>query len=329
MRKLLLLSFVLLLVHSSLKGVDPHFSQFYATSLYQAPSYAGSTGAPRIIANYRDQWPSLPGYFTTIALSYDTYLHKYNSGIGGMFVHDQAGKDKISTTNVGISYSYKIKLGSYYYLQPGLSSYFVFHNVNGTGLTFGDQLIGNQDLPISNEEFTSQSYSHLDFASSLLFYNEKTWFGTTLDHLMNFSPSLQNNSTYAPIKFSVYGGYKFILQHNMKHRDETSLLLAANFKTQDGISQSDIGAYVFKAPLFCGLWYRGLPFVSNNRAQDALCFLIGYKGNKFSVGYSYDFTISSGLITNTGGAHEISVSYNFPSTYSKRRRTGAVPCPSY
>lgn len=313
----------------TLKGIDPHFSQFYATPIYQAPSYAGSTGGDRISLNYRDQWPSLAGYFTSSVLSYDTYLQKYNSGLGFLYLRDQIGKGKMTTNNIGVAYSYKIKLGSYYYLQPGLLTYYTFHNINSNYLTFRDQIVDeNQTLPSSIETGIADNYSHLDFASSMLFYNEYTWAGVTLDHLMNFSPSLQHNSNYAPIKLSVYGGYKFILQHNIKRRDETSLMLALNYKTQGSITQSDFGAYVFKLPLFCGLWYRGLPFLSHN-AQDAVCLLLGVKNGNYSIGYTYDFTISGGLITRTGGAHELALSVTFPSKYTIKRRRGAIPCPSY
>jgi len=55
--------------------------------------------------------------------------------------------------------------------------------------------------------------------------------------------------------------------------------------------------------------------------------LIGYKSPHFSIGYSYDFTISN-LVSSTAGAHEISIAIEFQKQ-KKRRRLHAVPCPEF
>jgi hypothetical protein len=45
------------------------------------------------------------------------------------------------------------------------------------------------------------------------------------------------------------------------------------------------------------------------------------------VGYSYDFTISN-LVSSTGGAHEVSITYEFKTT-RKREKPRMVPCPEF
>ena len=40
---------------------DPEFTQFYANPLYLNPAFAGTGRCPRIIMNYRNQWPAISG----------------------------------------------------------------------------------------------------------------------------------------------------------------------------------------------------------------------------------------------------------------------------
>jgi len=76
-----------------------------------------------------------------------------------------------------------------------------------------------------------------------------------------------------------------------------------------------------------GFWYRGVPFFGEDPKGDAISFLVGYKLDQLRVGYSYDFTISN-LVSSTGGAHEISITYEFKSTRS-RKKAHMVPCPEF
>ena len=87
---------------------DMTFSQFYANKLYLAPSFAGATEQYRVALNYRNQWPSVPGVFHTYSVSFDMALPNFNSGIGVLAMHDVAGSGNLSTTNVGLLYSYDI-----------------------------------------------------------------------------------------------------------------------------------------------------------------------------------------------------------------------------
>ena len=67
-----------------------------------------------------------------------------------------------------------------------------------------------------------------------------------------------------------------------------------------------------------------------SQAGDAIIGLVGIKTDHLHIGYSYDFTISN-LITSSGGAHEISIVYEFTSFTigGTRRRIRAIPCPEF
>ena len=78
--KYILLVTFLVCTDLSLMAQDPQFSQFYSSPLYLGPSFAGTAGGGRIIANYRDQWPKLRSTYISYALSADYYIEKYRSG---------------------------------------------------------------------------------------------------------------------------------------------------------------------------------------------------------------------------------------------------------
>jgi hypothetical protein len=70
----------------------------------------------------------------------------------------------------------------------------------------------------------------------------------------------------------------------------------------------------------------------NASAREAFVALLGYRQDNFSIGYSYDMTISN-LGLPSGGAHEISIAYLFDldisikKPYLKIKRS--LSCPKF
>jgi len=87
-------------------------------------------------------------------------------------------------------------------------------------------------------------------------------------------------------------------------------------------------------PVSIGVWYRGKPFeknVINTVYQDAMIIQLGMYLKNFTIGYSYDFTVSE-LQTSTGGAHEVSIIYEFqtrPIRRAVKKKYGLIPCPTF
>jgi type IX secretion system PorP/SprF family membrane protein len=326
-RKSLIFTYLLSLITIISQAQDPQFTQFYANKLYLAPSFAGATQMDRVALSYRNQWPSLPGVFVSYTFSYDHFFENFNSGVGFLVMRDVAGSGNLSTTNFGIQYSYDIKINNWWHVRPG-----VHLNVTQTGLNFDDLLWNDQISPsgtggVSIEQPPLETKTDLDFSSSVLAYSEKHWIGLTVDHLLRPKNSLYETSEYVPLKISVFGGTQIIRRGRLLSPIDESLSVAFLFRNQYGISQLDLGLYWFKEPLVLGLWYRGIPFLNNENRGDAVAVLAGYKIDNFSVGYSYDFTISR-LIASTGGSHEISMIYEFKTTRKKTRRR-MIPCPEF
>ena len=319
---------MILLVYVEVRGQDPTFSQFYANPLYLSPSFAGATEEYRISLNYRNQWPAVPGVFHTYSVAFDKAMPNFNSGIGVLATYDVAGSGELSTTNLGLLYSYDFNINREWHLRPGVNFKFYYLGLDIYKLVFNSQITGSGTTPpITPPPF--DNVADVDFATSLLAYNDRAWGGFTLDHLLVPKTSFYGDDSKVPVKFNLYGGVQILKKTRMRVKIQEVLSVAVNFQKQAKFYQTDIGLYYYKDPLIFGLWYRGIPLVTS-QAGDAIIGLVGIKTNQFHFGYSYDFTISN-LISATSGAHEISLIYEFTSfaLHPKRKRIRAIPCPEF
>lgn len=325
-----IIPYVLFLISlAAVKGQDPQFSQFYAAPLYLGPSMAGASGNDRLGLNFRDQWPKLSGKYITYAVSYDQYISRYNSGAGLIFMRDDAGSGKLTTTQVGLNYSYRIRATKDFFLQPGMQFQYFERKINFSKITFADQFYGDQILPGTVELPPDNQTGHIDFSFSLLAFTKDMWLGATVDHIMRTNQTLQVDVRYVPVKLSLYGGIKLALKQALLSRDEQNFTIAFNFRNQASMQQLDIGTYYNRYPFMVGLWYRGIPIIQSTQSKDAISVSGGVMVKNFTFTYSYDLTVSS-LITSTGGAHELALVYIIERpTGRSKKKMGSVPCPKF
>jgi type IX secretion system PorP/SprF family membrane protein len=322
------LSVIFAVLSLGMYSQDPTFSQFYANPLYLSPSFAGATEEYRFAMNYRNQWPEIKGVFETYSISFDKAMPNFNSGIGVLATYDVAGSGDLSTTNIGLLYSYDFNINKQWHIRPGVNFKFYYLGLNIYKLVFNSQITGSGTTPpVYPPPF--DNVADVDFATSALAYNDKIWAGFTLDHLLSPKQSFYGDESKLPVKLNLYGGVRIMGQSRLKKKLIEALSVAANFQTQGGFYQTDIGLYYYKDPLIFGMWYRGIPLLTS-QAGDAIIGLVGIKTKNLHIGYSYDFTISN-LISSTGGAHEISIVYEFTSFTigTTKRRIHAIPCPEF
>ena len=107
MKKSLFCLFAAITVSAQVLAQDPEFTQFYSNPLYLNPAFAGTARCPRMVMNYRNQWPSLSGSFVTTSASYDQHVETIQGGLGLIVVNDRAAQSTLNTTTFSGIYSYQ------------------------------------------------------------------------------------------------------------------------------------------------------------------------------------------------------------------------------
>jgi len=256
---------------------------------------------------------------------------------------DVAGRGSLGVTQVALGYSYNIKLNPKTLVHPGVSFSYSQRTLNIHNLLFGDQLyIDNSSNPTGGPQTTDESIDtdrkgYFDASASTIIFTKEFWGGVTFDHL--FTPNQAfNTSTNSdlPVQINMYGGARiYIEKGTARKRNDQSITPCILYKYRGSFDQMDLGCYYHKTPIVFGAWFRGLPaFKGRDNALenvDALALLLGWKVKTFSMGYSFDITISDLSVQRTGGSHEISIIWEFNRAKlgSYKERRAQVPCPMF
>lgn len=316
---------------------DVQYSQYYANPIYLNPAFTGSTGLSRAGVNFRNQWPAMDESFIAYTAYFDHFEEGINSGFGLIFQGAQESFTQSSLNEVGLLYSYRLRLGEKSYLQAGVQGSFVARDALFDRVILGTQLDidRGQILGEAGGGFEGDSQIRsADAHAGLLYYGEKAWFGVSVAHLLEPEISyLADDTNQLPMKYSAHGGYRFDLapgdinDYFNNTDQERSLTLGFNYKQQGEFSQLDLGTEFYFEPLVLGIWYRGLPTKYSLPNNEALVFLLGIElPMELDLGYSFDYSISKLGFSGSGGAHELSLRYVFSSKGKKRRNYSS---PSY
>jgi type IX secretion system PorP/SprF family membrane protein len=308
---------------------DPEFSQFYANPLYLNPALAGATICPRAIGNFRDQWPSIGGAYVTYNASYDQYVNFLRGGVGLLVTSDRAGNATITTTSISLIYAYKFNITSHLFASTALQAGYYQRNLSWDKLTFEDMIDPQNGniLPTSEKQPDNNTVGVPDFSAGVVLgYDELLYGGVSVDHLSQPKTGFYtDNVSKLDMKFTIHGGSTINLgERASSGGDEREFSVSPNilYQQQGHFHQLNLGVYLTIDPFIGGLWIR-----HNFENADALIPLLGFHYKNLRFGYSYDLTLSK-LKSVSGGAHEFSVSWQFP-CIEKRRHIRAIKCPRF
>ena len=328
---------MVLLISASSDGQDIQFSQFYQVPTYQNPAFAGSAHKARATVHQRIQWPSLDANYVTSFISFDSYKKQYSSGFGGYILFDQQGQTSISSTQLAAQYAYELHLNSRYTLRMGMQLGWTFQNVDYSILTFPSQF-DEDGIVNSGPTFDKNLVNFIDASSGFVLYTPEFWVGFSAHHMNTPNLSFLNDISNLPIKLAFTGGYKFMLKHYqnrglaINEHKEVSVTPTFQYKTQGKSDQFDLGAYFLYHQIISGIWYRGIPiklYSVDYQNSESVVLLLGIKLNNIGITYSYDWTVSTLAVANTGGSHELNLNYIFGKPSKKRKPTKRMPCPNF
>lgn len=306
---------------------DPEFSQFYANPLYLNPALTGASVCPRLIGNYRNQWPAVGNAYITYNASYDQYVNFVHGGLGLLFTADRAGAGNLNTTAISLSYAYMFKITDHLNASAGVSGGYYQRTLDYADLQFEDMIDPQAGfvLPTSEKAPDNTRVGVLDLSSGvMLSYDDLFYGGIAVSHLTQ--PKIgfyTDNDTKLYMKYTVHAGSTINLRSGGADEErEFSISPNILYQQQFKFHQLNLGLYLTVDPFIGGLWFR-----YNFENADAIIPFVGVHWKNLTAGFSYDVTLSQ-LKGASGGAYEATAQWQFP-CIEKRRHIKAIKCPRF
>lgn len=306
-------------------GQDAGYSQFYANPLYLNPALAGTANHSRLVAAYRNQWPSLGNTYVNYSFSYDIYLKAMNGGLGLQLADNTEADGQLRSSSVYAFYSYHIQASDQLYLNAGLQAGVIFKGFSPNDLIFPSEINQQNGQITPGNGLIAENATKLipDFGIGVLGQLETYFFGVSIHHLSRPDESLIEGDQKGrlPLKYTLHAGMRTRKYRNGLLSKPYTLSPNVIYQQQGTFKQLNLGMYMNFGPLAGGLWYRQNLSVR----PDALIAMIGIMREKFKISYSYDFTLSR-LSNYSFGSHELSLIF-FPGSILARdsRRSSAIP----
>jgi len=289
--KKLILSIATILIGLSVNAQQlPLYSQYMMNSFLLNPGITGSTGYIPIRLTVRQQWTGIEDAPATQALSANGLIGKQNMGIGGYIFNDKFGP--ISSTGIQASYAYHLRINKEIKLGLGLSLSAFQFKIDGGDL---------HPLDASDQALTGTTESTFvpDANFGAYLYSNKFFVGLSGAQLTQYKIKLKeelagNNQMIR--HYYLLGGYQFEVSKEIDI--QPSVLIKG---TEHTPFQLDVNVKTFyKKNYWLGFSYR---------TSDAAIMLIGFKVNRFYLGYAFDYTFSN-LVHYSTGSHEIMLGVN-------------------
>mgnify|MGYP000302303749 FL=1 len=305
----------------SLHAQDPIFTQFYSNPVYLNPAFAGSNKCPRIVSNFRNQWPGFSGDFITTSLTYDQYVDQIKGGLGIILMSDQIAKT-LKSNEASFVYSYHQHLSRKFTLNFGIQGTYISKSVNRSNLTFGDMIHPRRGFVLSTQDVVNYAPVDIfDFSAGILGYTDKFYVGFATHHLTepSFSYISTTNTSFLNRRYTAHAGTEISLNSkSLFSEEEKSLSPSILFIKQGDFQQLNFGLYYKKGNYVVGAWYR---------EGDSFIVTLGMNTKLLRIGYSYDLTTSQ-LGIYSGGSHEISIALKLYCA-PKKKSLRAMSCPSF
>lgn len=311
---------------------DIHFSHMEFSPLTLNPGMAGVHSPMQGIVNYRNQWNSVGVPYQTTGASLDGRFNENQRrklGIiaGGInFFNDKAGDLGLVTTNFNLHLAYHLILDPTSTLGLGIYSGFGQQTIDPDGARWGSQYNGMAFNSSFNngENLIYAKNSYFDAGAGFVYRYKKPGGYTTQNNQFLFTYGLAlyhvNRPNYSLI--SIENEKLFIRWSTFANADigipntRGSILPGIYFQRQKTSMEILYGTY-FKYILQKGSRYTmrkkptAIYFGLFNRLRDAMVAKVMFEINQYSVGFAYDFNISSLVtVSQARGGFELFLRFN-------------------
>lgn len=300
MKKLLaLISFFTLCVAVNAQQ-DLLLSQQFFSRINKNPAGVGNISDLDIFFLGRCQWLDVKDSPKSGVLNAQTFIEKYNSGVGFTCSYDNLGVAK-SMLNPKLVYAYNLKLNDDMLLSFGLSAGIQYGYFDASDYELEDETERNDgDFPMEKETKFSPDF---DFGAE--FSTPNLLLGFSITHIVaNGSTSLISGRHF-------YGYARYIFPLNETFDLAPALVYMNHGKT----NVFELNVVAFYNRLFWGgLTYH--PDINDGFGTNPVGVTLGVEYNRFRFGYTFDYNFGA-VADYSGSAHEIMLSFNFPNKNKK------------
>lgn len=284
--------FVISIFYSLTAQQLPIFSQYFFNDYVLNPAFTGNERYSPIQLTYRNQWAGFNGP-SSISAGGHTYIANKKIGIGGTIFSDDMG-GAISQRGLALNFSYRITINDRSYFSAGVSGLFNQYAYDGSDIKAAihtDPSLFSQTNQINPDASLGVAYV----------LDDRFKLGFSANQLVEKSVKSWNDVAIGSANNRLIREYNFSASYLAKVSNgidlETYGIMRTTFKSP---FQFDLGSRL----LYKGKYYGGLAY----RHLDALSVLLGFKFERFVIGYGYDITLSR-LNSYSYGSHELTLSY--------------------
>lgn len=315
MRKFFYLAIIVFFISAPGKAqVDPHFSQFYAYSLWLNPGMTGvMDGDYRITGIYRSQWSNVMTPFSTAGFSAD-FTTGSHLNFGANFLNQTAGDAGYKYLNAYATIAYSgLRFGKDQSQQVcfGIQAGLLSRRFDPSKFQFGDQwnpITGYNPGATTADVISQTSSSVVDIGAGFSYFDGSAdkkvnlFAGAGAFHLTKPEDPFVNSSIkrFLPIRYSAHIGARINISEN------ASVIPNLLYLRQGTASEKMIGLF---AQLRANE-YTDFLVGANYRVEDALSPYAGVAFQNFVVGVSYDVNMSE-LGKSVSGTNSLEISLTY------------------
>lgn len=316
----------IVLIAGELLAQDAHFTQFTSGAEWLNPATSGALTATSAQISYRDQWSGIGDFYKSMLASGQLRIGAKKdkrgfSSAGILLLNDRAGTARLNTLNGGFNYAYHVRLDNFQTLGLGVYAGVLQHSFSPNGLQWGSQYDGNAwNSALPGDAIVGARRTNLDLAAGVCWTwkssenymtsNDQRMFrlGAGMWHITQPNIAFSGLNKLAP-RYSVHGDALIgiantsfsILPAVLFQQQQTSELVVGSLIRYTVKESSRYTGFVASSSVAVGAYWRN---------KDAIAFAAQLQWSKYSLGMSYDATVSAlRQSTNGRGGFEITLSY--------------------
>lgn len=320
---------------------DVHFSGNQLAPLYVNPGLTGSRDIS-VNAIYRNQWRRIGDPFQTIYTSaeFPVHIKRKNKpgglGIGIDFYNDRSGSPNVNNSQVNLHLAYHLYLSEKTSFSGGIYGGYKQLSVSPNSGKWGSQHNGyfyDSAIP-SGESWIDGTAHSIDVGTGFVFTQRRNKrresdhrsnrlfsLGIAFYHVNQPNLSMLNDEAYRlPMRFSSFAnanlllGSRFLLSPQIYIQvqspfNETMLGANLRYTIKEQLKSTSMVSDVLASYVALGFYYR---------SNDAVVLRATLDYSNYSIGFSYDITVSQLQQTvQSKGAMEVSLRYRFPQSNNR------------